>query len=154
MLFRSNGFNTFFRVAGSTGFKFLNPNSSNTSAGETLYQVVPGSPSSLSILLNPSFVFGEPFPVRGEITVSARAGAGGFYPFVGEGTADFSHTAFWGGVGALTLEDGSVVTDFTVLDSNGLSWTGAMASVPEAGSLSMILGAAGAMAIASRRRRR
>jgi hypothetical protein len=103
-------------------------------------------------------VFGQPNSVRISTNLAANASAdnnGSAF-----GSADFSSTVYWGGIDGLTLLDGTPVTNFTLVTTSGFDYTvghqveGPPPGVPEPSALALLLiGGAGLVRLASRRRR-
>ena len=94
---------------------------SSSSPASGLYSLSAGTASysgdSLPVLLTLEvpFVFGQSFTVGFYMSVSAGgSGNGSGPPNGGMGVADFSDTAYWGGVTQVFASDNSLVTDFSL----------------------------------------
>lgn len=74
----------------------------------------------------------------------------------GSFVADASHSAYWGGIQAVTLADGSAVHDFSVVSTSGTDYRVSFAplpSVPEPGSLTSMLAGLAVFAVVFGRKR-
>lgn len=93
------------------------------------------------------FVYGQPFLLSANMEAYFDAQNSGLEPGTVNGTLDFSHSAYWDGIGEFRDASGNVVSINGMTSASGTNW---LAPVPEPGTWSAV--SLGAAWLARRRR--
>lgn len=112
---------------------------------------VPGSLAG-SYSFDMPIVLGTPFQLYASLNTEARAfGSSGVDNT--QANSDFGSTGYWGGISAVQLADGTVVSDFSAQSTSGFDWAHAYsAPVPEPGTWAFMLAGIAFLGQAARRR--
>ena len=106
------------------------------------------------------FTLGTPFVLAATLTAETRTfGSSGVDDV--EANSDFASTGTWGGISSVRLTDGTVVSDLSVGSDSGFDWSlpysavvPPVTSVPEPGTLALLMAGLGLTGCAVRRRAR
>ncbi|WP_353198357.1 PEPxxWA-CTERM sorting domain-containing protein [Sandarakinorhabdus sp.] len=109
--------------------------------------------------LTGAFTFTIPFEnlIGQTVTITQSCGANARTFQQGDSSSsgcDYSHTITWGGINQVLDENGTPVSNFTALGSNGTNYAQAINAVPEPSSWAMLIAGFGLVGSAARRQKR